>query len=124
VLDPTAAVKITIRPGCRSVAKPIAPGQSGTLAIALMGAEHLDVNKVDVSSLRFHGGTPLGTSITDVDGDGKPDLLVTFDMANVKLDSKATAARLTGWLKSSQNFIGEDKIRVVPSLAEEDPSCR
>ncbi len=79
---------------------------------------------MDLSSLRFHGAAPVGTSVTDVDGDGRPDLLVTFDMADVKLDSKATAARLTGWLTGSQNFIGEDRIRVVPHLGGEDPSCR
>jgi hypothetical protein len=124
VLYPTAAVNIVIRPGCESPAKPISPGQPGTLKLALMGADQLDVSKVDVSSLRFHGATPLGTSVTDVDNDGKRDLLVTFDMVDVKLDPKATAARLTGWLKSSQNFVGEDKIRVVSSMAGEDPSCR
>jgi len=42
----------------------------------------------------------------------------------VKLDPKPTAARLTGWFTSSQNFVGEDKIRVVPNLEGEDPSCR
>ncbi len=59
-----------------------------------------------------------------MDGDRKPDMLVTFDMADVKLDPKARAARLTGWLKNGQSFSREDKIGVVPSLAGEDPSCR
>ena len=89
-----------------------------------MGADHLDVSKVDVSSLRFHGAMPLSTSLQDVDSDGKPDLLVTFDMADMKLDTRAKLARLTGWFTSSQNFVGEDKIRVVSSLVGEDPSCR
>ena len=79
---------------------------------------------MDLSSLRFHGARPLRISLTDMHADGKRDLLITFDMADVKLDARATAARLTGWFKSSQNFIGEDKIRVVSSLAGEDVSCR
>jgi hypothetical protein len=124
VLYPTTRVNIVIRPGCKSPTKPITPGQSGTLTVALMGSAHLDFNKVDVSSLRFQGATSRGTSIQDVDGDGKPDLLVTFDMADLKLDPRAKTARLTGWFQSSQNFVGEDKVRVVPSLAGEDPSCR
>jgi hypothetical protein len=79
---------------------------------------------VDLFSLRFHGARPLRTSVTDMHADGKRDLLIAFDMRDVKLDSRANTARLTGWFKSSQNFVGEDKIRVVPNLAGEDPSCR
>jgi hypothetical protein len=124
VLYPTAVAKIVIRPGCRSAAKPIAPGERGPLTVVLLGAEHLDVNNVDISSLHFHGATPQGTTVMDVDGDGKPDLLIAFDMRDVKLDAKANSARLTGWLKNSQSFVGEDKIRVVPSVAGEDPACR
>jgi len=124
VLYPTAVAKIVIRPGCRSAAKPIAPGERGLLTLALLGAEHLDVKNVDISSLHFHGAKALGTTVIDVDGDGKPDLLITFDMRDVKLDAKANSARLTGWLKNSQSFVGEDKIRVVPSVAGEDAACR
>jgi hypothetical protein len=125
VLYPTAAVNIIIRPGCKSAAKPIVPGKSGTFTVALMGVGHyLDVRKVDLSSLRFHGARPLRTSVTDMHADGKRDLLITFDMADVKLDPRAKAARLTGWFKSSQNFVGEDKIRVVSTLAGEDANCR
>src|SRR5262249_23942259 len=125
VLYPTAAVNIIIRPGCKSTVKPIVPGKSGTFTVALMGAGHyLDVSKVDLSSLRLHGAKPQGTKVVDVDRDGRQALIITFDMRDVKLDRRATAARLTGWFKSSQSFVGDDKIRVVSSLAGEDPSCR
>src|SRR2546422_2694775 len=38
----------------------------------------------------------------DLNGDGKPDLLVFFDQRSVRLNALATKAHLTGWLKSSQ----------------------
>ena len=55
---------------------------------------------------------------------GKPDLVATFDAPTVKLHVNASVARVTGRLKNSQAFFGEDKIRIVPNLAIEDPSCR
>jgi hypothetical protein len=45
-------------------------------------------------------------------------------MAKVRLEADAKTARLTGWRKSSQTFIGEDNIRMVSDLVGEDPSCR
>jgi hypothetical protein len=124
VLYPTTAFRIAIRPSCKAATKPLVPGRHGTFSVVLYGAGDLDVAKVDLESLRFHGATPLSTSIADVDGDGHPDLLITFDMAQVKLNSKAISARLTGSMKNSQLFVGEEKIRVVPSLVNEDASCR
>jgi len=122
VLFPGHSVKVMIRPGCSSPA--VAPGQPGSVQVALFGDKTFDVNQVDVASLRFHGATALNTVIGDVDGDGQPDLLVTFDMAKVKLSTAAAKARLTGWLKNSQAFFGEDNIQVVPSLNMQDTNCR
>jgi len=124
VLYSAATVNIVIHPGCKSEAKLVAPGEAGPVTIALMGADDLNVSQVDVSSLRFHGARPMSTSVTDVDKDGKSDLFVTFNMADVKLDPKAKTARLTGWLKNSRVFVGEAQIHVVTSPVKEDPSCR
>jgi hypothetical protein len=55
---------------------------------------------------------------------GMLDLVVVFDMASLRLNPQAKTARLTGWLKNGQAFIGEDKIRVAPSRALDDSSCR
>jgi len=120
-LYPTRPIHIEITPGRAD--KTIVPGQHGDFSIALLSSDDFKVLDVESSSLRFHGATPVRVDIRDINGDGKVDLLVTFDMAAVKLNSKAKKAHLTGWLKNSQAFIGEDKIRVVPSLAGEDPSC-
>ncbi len=41
------------------------------------------------------------------------DLVIVFNMASVRLSPNAKTAHLTVWLKSSQAFIGEDRITVV-----------
>jgi hypothetical protein len=89
-----------------------------------VGDKTLDLSEVDLSSLKFSGARALSTSTRDIDGDGIPDLLLTFDMSQLKLSPRATVGRLSGWLKNSQAFFGENKIRVVPSLGTEDASCR
>jgi hypothetical protein len=43
-----------------------------------------------------------------------PDRVAVFDTSQLKLHPRATmVARLTGWLKSGQAFIGEDRITIV-----------
>lgn len=122
LLFPIRSAKIAIHPGCSVPA--LAPGQHGAVNVALFGDKTFDVNQVDLASLKFAGAAPLSTSIRDVDGDSNPDLLITFDMAKLKLSPPAAVGRLTGWLQDSQAFVGEEKVRVVPSLVTEGPSCR
>ena len=100
-----------------------ATSPASTITVRLLGSEDLDVTEVDLDSLQFHGAKPLSTSIRDVNGDGKPDLMVVFDRKSIKLSTRAKSGRLTGWLKDSRIIIGEDKVRIVPNLAGEDPSC-
>jgi len=107
VLYPTIVVSIEILPGGKSSEPPITPGQYGVVNVALLGTDSLDVTKVDLSSLRFSGATPLSSAIEDVNGDGRPDLLITFDTARMKRDPDNGRARLTGWLTNGLGFIGE-----------------
>jgi hypothetical protein len=98
VLYPTRPIHIEITPGRAD--KTIVPGQHGDFSIALLGSDDFKVTDVESSSLHFHGATPVRVDIRDINGDGKLDLLVTFDMAAVKLDPKAKKADLTGWLRT------------------------
>jgi hypothetical protein len=52
-----------------------------------------------------------------------PTLLLEFQAAEIHLSSHATRARLSGWLKDSQTFVGEDQISVVPSMSLADANC-
>jgi hypothetical protein len=122
VLYPTRAVQIIVQPGC--AAKAIAPGQRGTATVALLGARDFDVSKVDTESLHFHGARPLRTVVRDVNGDGFPDLVIELSLADIRLRPEAKKARLEGWLKSSQRFIGEDSVAVVPNTESLALACK
>jgi hypothetical protein len=63
-------------------------------------------------------------STRDLDGSGKPGLFATFDMKDLKMHSHAATVGLTGWLKNSQFFIGEDQITVVRSMSLAGANCR
>jgi predicted DsbA family dithiol-disulfide isomerase len=124
MLHPPRIVSIGVSPGCSSARKPVTVGQPGTVRVAVLGSNGFDVTHIEPSSLKLHGASALNVTTKDVNGDGKLDLVATFDTSALKLHPRATVARLTGWLHSGQSFVGEDKIRVVSSLAGEDPSCR
>jgi hypothetical protein len=117
LLFPHRSVEIEIRPGCAR--KAIAPGQPGLVTAALLGAAGFDVAEVELSSLRFHGAAPVEIVVRDVKGDGRPDLLLAFDMARLNLarGSGKRTARLTGWLKNSQAFTGRQDVTLVSSSA-------
>jgi hypothetical protein len=124
ILYPPANVSISIRPGCSQSRKPIAPNEIGTVTVALLGSDNLDVIQVEPSSLNFHGAQPKRTSIRDVNGDGKRDLVAEFETRGLHLHPDAKTATLTGWLKNSRAFSASAEIVVVPSMALVDSSCR
>jgi hypothetical protein len=119
--QPIGRVGIIVRPGCST--KAIASGQLGTVQVAVVGSQDLNVKDIDMSSLRFHGGRALSFTVRDVNQDGVPDLLLEFQTAEIHLSSRATRARLSGWLKNSRAFVGEDQISVVPSTSLADVTC-
>jgi hypothetical protein len=120
-LYPARPVKIVFRPGCSS--KAVAPGQAGVVGVSVRGEADFDVSEIETSSLRLHGAKALNVSTQSVDGAAKPALYATFDMKDLKMHPDAATVRLTGWLKNSQFFIGEDKTTVVPSMSLEDANC-
>ena len=123
VLYPIRPVQIVIQPGCGSTERAIAPGQRGTIQVALLGAENLDVRQVDPASLHFHGAVPLGTSIRDVNGDKIPDLMLEFRASDVHLLPGAAHARITGWMNNSQAFVGETAVKDLRDLTSSSEAC-
>jgi len=124
VLLPMRLASLIIKPGCTAASKPLDIGARGTFFVTLLATGDFDPTKVDLSSLRFHQAAPVNTEFRDVNGDGIQDLVIELRKSDVHLAADASTARLSGWLKSSQSFYGEDKIRVVLNLLDEDATCR
>jgi hypothetical protein len=76
----------------------------------LPGTDDLDVSQIDIGSLKLHGVIPETVTVTDVNGDGRPDLELTFPAASLKLHPNAKRMTLTGVLKNSQAFWGHASI--------------
>ncbi|HKF22614.1 MAG TPA: choice-of-anchor D domain-containing protein [Candidatus Angelobacter sp.] len=124
VLYPLRQVAIAIHPGCGLPSAPIAPGQPGSVTVAVLGSASLDVTQIDPQSLRLHGVVPMNTSIADVNGDGLPDLVATFDLSQIHLSPQATTVRLSGWFTSSQRFFASAPITIVTDMNAQPAACR
>jgi hypothetical protein len=90
------------QPVC-SLASAVA-ARSSDITLWLPGTDDLDITEVDITSLKLHGATPVKVSVVDVNGDGRPDLVLTFPTALLKLHPNAKRMTLTGFLKNSQAF--------------------
>jgi len=85
-------------------------GVTGALSerpIAILGTDDLDVADIDGSSLKLAGARPVRTSVADINGDGRADLVLTFEGEHARRGSGGRPLHLTGWLKSSQAFDAE-----------------
>ncbi len=122
VLFPPISARIMVGPGCSTAN--IAAGQSGTVQVALLGDKTFNVSQVDLSSLKFAGAPSISSTVRDVNADGVPDLLLTFDKAKLKLTPLSKSGRLSGWMKNSQAFSAEQQIHIVSNLSEENSTCR
>jgi hypothetical protein len=103
---------------------PIAPGRLGTVTITIPATGSLDAREVDLSSLNLHGLKALSTTIVDANGDGRPDLVLTFDSAQLHLSPQKKEVHLTGWLKNSQRFIASAPVTIVNDISTQPAACQ
>ena len=110
---------------------PISIKKQGSLPVAILSTATFDARTIDVASIRL--GNEVGvdasvslskgkyqTSVSDVNGDGRPDLLVTFNVpdlvANGDLVLSTTSLVLRGKQGASGdpciNFRGVGAVRV------------
>jgi hypothetical protein len=100
-------------------------GGSGTLPVAVLSRPQVSAATIDAASARL-GHTPVarrnnGTLMAaseDVNGDGRPDLVLHFERAallsNGDLTRATTALALTADLADGRQVEGRDAVRVVP----------
>lgn len=99
---------IAINPDCLIKGRPI------LVRVILYGSPSLDVSKVKKSSVRLDGAAP--TSIPrvrgDLNGDGKPDMMLTFRADQLDLELGEHNLCLTGMTNTGEHFRGCDTVCV------------
>jgi hypothetical protein len=78
-----------------------------------LGSHDLKVKDIEQSSLLFGGTAPMQIDMQDANGDGKLDLILTFDLASLKLNPNERSPFLSGWLKDSQEIVAEGLINTA-----------
>jgi hypothetical protein len=118
-------IQIDIKPGDGTNA--INLGSNGNIPVAILSSATFDATKVDPYSITLAGATvqvkgkastPMA-SRQDVNGDGRPDLLVHINTQALQLSDGATEAFLRGKMVSTgQIVMGSDQIKVVPATTK------
>jgi predicted DsbA family dithiol-disulfide isomerase len=114
IIYPQRKVPITILDdSSRARASVTSSSLCPTVTVTLLGSHDFKVKDIEPSSLLFGGTAPMQTDMQDVNGDGKLDLILTFDRATLKLNPNARSAFLSGWLKNSQEIVAEGMIETA-----------
>jgi hypothetical protein len=91
-------VVIDIQPGSDPAS--INPKSNGKIPVAILTTDIFDATTVNASTVHFGAaGTeaaPVQVAVEDVNGDGRPDLLLTFNTPATGITCGATSASLTG----------------------------
>jgi probable HAF family extracellular repeat protein len=108
-------VTIDIQPGSDPAS--INPKSNGKIPVAILTTDIFDATTVNASTVHFGAaGTeaaPVQVAVEDVNGDGRPDLLLTFNIQATGITCGATSASLTGETQSRQAIKGTDAIQTV-----------
>jgi hypothetical protein len=91
------------------------PRGEGRLKVALLSSEALDATQVEPETIRFGAtGTEAGhvqSWLEDVNGDGRLDTVLAFQLQDTQLTCASTSAVLTGRGPSGVAFQGSDAVR-------------
>lgn len=95
--------------------QPVNPNANGNLPVAVLSTATFSAPTIDPTTVQLGPGkAPVRRSSTDdVNRDGRPDLLMHFDLPAVGLRCTDTAVFLTGRTYSGQSVQGSDTVRMV-----------
>jgi len=109
------SVSIDIQPGSDPAS--INPKSNGKIPVAILTTDTFDATTVKAVTVRFGAaGTeavPVQVAVEDVNGDGRPDLLLSFNTPATGITCGVTSASLTGQTFSGQAIKGTDAIQTV-----------
>jgi hypothetical protein len=103
-------VPIDVKPG--DTVSAINPTSNGKIPVAILSTANFDATTVDPSSVRFGpaASSPTHSQVEDVNGDGKPDLLLQFTMAQTGIYSGESRVCLSGQSATVGLVVGCDSI--------------
>jgi len=106
------AISIDIKPG--SFPNAINLRIRGVTPVAILSGPDLDARDVIPGSVVFaHSSVLRHASIEDVNGDGRPDLVLQFDTQSLQLFNDSTSATLTGQTADGAKIAGVDSVVIV-----------
>jgi hypothetical protein len=111
----TLQASIQIKPPS---AEPVSvnPRAQGVTPVAILTTTDFDATLVDAATVRFGPNAARNSSpatLQDINGDGKPDLVLHFRDQDAGIGCGATTATLTGKTLTQQSFGGSEAIRTV-----------
>ena len=116
---PVITVEIDIKPG--SPENTISLHSHGVLPVAILSNASFDATQVDPATVTLAGapvriggnGRPMA-EVRDVNGDGRPDLVVTVETDAMILAASDVTVTLKGRTDAGLNIEGSDAVRVTP----------
>ncbi len=108
-------VSVDIRP--KKDANRINPGSNKNVNVAIFSVNGFDATSVDTGTVRFGAtgaeATPIDVRLTDVDGDGRRDMVFRFQIQDTGIQCGDTSAFLAGQISGGPSFIGSSPLTTV-----------
>jgi hypothetical protein len=108
-------VSIAIKPPTASPV-PINPGSRGVIPVAILSTNAFNATTVDPTTVRFGTNNAKNSSpasVEDVNGDGRPDLVLHFRSQDTGIACGDSVVTLTGKTTANISFTGSEAIQTV-----------